>query len=554
MTGRGTKIRHVHHSISLKGDISTENMKKIVRTLYKTPVAACVGGSWNSDGSTADLLIVASDDSGQTIRRERRTFEGQDFVITIVSKRLFDKDVHQGFLGEFVAACLLEPYIPITGQEYLETCETDLKVRTIREELGNLDLRFHDLMLELLIDPRFFFHAKMQRRAKIFPPLRSTYLRFLAKRRNDGSCGFDRALTKMSLSGLLSVDRYVKVTGKLMAQLPKPRPKSVMPFREVELAIRRLATYGIASNLLDPSLLNDISQGFEPASGDNLQDIPDPKSYLFLPTGTGLVPMDDKRGYQELISSELFETIGPRSIRRIGGALNFVYLIEYMEKGHRKKVVAKTYQNWYGLKWIPLSLWTIGSQNFDILGERRLANEYRMNRFLRLQGLHAPEIYHVSIPRRTIIEEFIAGMGYENIAQKALSNPDEGLLHSITCLGDEISHVHEAGATLGDSKPDNIILDDQGKIWFVDLEQASDGGNPAWDLAEFLYYSGHYTLRWKRMRSLADAFLEGYLRVGSKSVVKAISSAKYKRVFGIMTAPHIVIGISKLCRSYGASS
>ena len=70
----------------------------------------------------------------------------------------------------------------------------------------------------------------------------------------------------------------------------------------------------------------------------------------------------------------------------------------------------------------------------------------------------------------------------------------------MSALGEEISRVHATGISLGDSKPDNAILDGSGRIWFVDLEQASESGTPAWDLAEFLYYCGHYTLRWGRMK------------------------------------------------------
>ena len=110
------------------------------------------------------------------------------------------------------------------------------------------------------------------------------------------------------------------------------------------------------------------------------------------------------------------------------------------------------------------------------------------------------------------------------------------------------------GVTLGDSKPDNAILDPEGRIWFVDLEQASEEGEPTWDLAEFLYYSGHYSLRWQRVKPLVESFLEGYLREGDSGTVREIGSARYKRIFGLLTAPHIVMGIGRVCGSYGSSS
>jgi len=525
--------------------------ERVARTLAGEPIAACLGRLWARDVWTNNLLIVLRDPS-QRVSRERRSFRGQTFAITKVSRSLFERDVHRGALGEFVAGILLEPHTTVFGAEYLDSQEMDLKLRIVKEELENLDLRFHELMLELMIDPRFFFHARMQRRAKIDPAARSAYLRLLSDGTDVDSYGFGKALRKLASVGLLRLDGYAKVTRKLMGQLPRPRQRAVMPFREVELAIRRLATYGISGDSLGPSFVQDISRGFEMVPSEDY-DLPDPKSYLLLPTESGLVSMDDKRDYEELISSER-PSGGPASVRRIGGVLNFVYLLEFGEGDRSRRLVAKSYQNWYGLKWIPLTIWAIGSQNFDILGEKRLANEYRMNRFLRSKGLNAPQIHHVSVPRRTIIEEYVQGSGFDQIARDCLADPSQDLLARISSLGNEISLIHQAGATLGDSKPDNAILDGQGRIWFVDLEQASEGGNPAWDLAEFLYYSGHYTLRWGRMKMMAKAFLAGYLKSGNRAFVREISSARYKRVFGIVTAPHIIMGISKLCGSYDSSS
>ena len=526
-----------------------KDVERVIGLFEKKPFAACVSKS-RARNPVYDLTIIV-DDSKQGVERTRRHLRGNEYVVTLVSRNLFERDVKRGALGEFVAAILLEPYMPVYNGEYLSDKETELKIRVIKEELENLSLRYQDLLSEILIDPRFFFHVKMTRRAKIYPPLRSSYLRHLLEEGTESHHGYGRALEDLVKSGLLTANHYVRVTKKLIDELPKPGEKVFTPFREVDLAIRRLATYGMASNALEPTLIDDLYHDIDFASVDGFEDLPDPKAYLFLPTDRGLISLDDKRGYRELIKSS---NLPPGSIRRIGGALNFVYLIEYEERGNQKKVVAKTYQNWYGLKWIPLSIWTVGSQNFDIIGERRMTNEYRMNRSLRSNGLNAPEIYHVSVPKRTIIEEFIPGTAFDVIAKKCLDSNNEYGLTNIKNLGEEISRVHALGISLGDSKPDNAILDASGRIWFVDLEQASEIGTPAWDLAEFLYYCGHYTLRWGRMKPLVEAFLDGYIRLGDKRAVREISSSKYKRIFGVLTAPHIVMGISKVSRSYGMPS
>ncbi len=503
-------------------------------------------------GSGPVELMVVVDKPEDALTRRRLSIDGEDFAITIVSTSLLEKDAQRGTLGEFVASSLLAPYQAISGQELLRAREVDLKTRIVKEELQNLYFRYHDLTPEILIDPPFFFHARMQRRIRIFPPSKSVYQRLPSQSSGDPSYGFGQALGQMASAGLITIDGSVKVTPKFLERVVRPRQMPITPLREIELAVRRLAAQGIAHSLLDPYLVQEISRGLESSNADSDQRMVDPKSFLHLHTESGLVSLDDQRSYMELIGSKEGGS-SLRSMRRIGGALNYVYLLDYVEDHQLRRAVAKTYQNWFGLKWIPLSIWTIGSQNFDVLGDRRLANEYRMNRLLRSKGHNAPDIHHVSLPRRTIIEEFIEGTSFDRIIKECLSHPDRRHLQSIQTLGEEICRLHLDGLTLGDSKPDNAIMDDEGRVWFVDLEQASDKGNPAWDLAELLFYSGHYTLRWSRMKALVDSFLRGYMRSGDSRVLKEITRAKYKRVFGIMTAPHIIMGISRLCGSYGSS-
>lgn len=528
-----------------------QGAREVARQVVGDPNAAFLAKAWLTDPSTVDLVVVDTRPS-QRIRRNRRRLDGINYDATVVSGDLFERDIGKGSLGEIVAASLLEPYLPLIGTNYLAEQEDRYKRRVVIEELENLALRFQDLLLEILIDPRFFYHIKMQRRAKIYPPSRSEYIRTL--RECPGAARtFEAILRKMASSGLVNMDERVRITRGLLDTLPRPGESLLTPFREVELAVRRLASYGIASNAPDNPLISDINRDLDVVQENGFQEMPDPKSFLFLPTGKGLVTLDDGRSYAELSWDGHPSPTKPSSVKRIGGALNFVYLVEYPGNGNRR-FVAKTFQNWYGLKWIPVSIWTIGSQNFDILGERRLSNEYRMNRKLRREGLNAPEIHHVSVPSRTIVEDFIPGTGFDRIAQDLISGSDPNASDRIASLGAEISRVHQKGVTLGDSKPDNAILDPEGRIWFVDLEQASEGGQPTWDLAEFLYYSGHYSLRWQRVKPLVESFLEGYLREGDPGTVREIGSARYKRIFGLLTAPHIVMGIGRACGTYGSSS
>jgi hypothetical protein len=103
---------------------------------------------------------------------------------------------------------------------------------------------------------------------------------------------------------------------------------------------------------------------------------------------------------------------------------------------------------------------------------------------------------------------------------------------------------------LGDCKPENIIVNQDSGIWFVDLEQAERGGDQAWDLAELLYYSGHYASlsSVEVAQTIANAFLDGYLEAGGEiKNVRKVRSPRYVKVFSFFASPHILYAISSVC-------
>jgi serine/threonine protein kinase len=112
--------------------------------------------------------------------------------------------------------------------------------------------------------------------------------------------------------------------------------------------------------------------------------------------------------------------------------------------------------------------------------------------------------------------------------------------------------VHALDISLGDTKPENVMVGRNGEIHLLDLEQASRKGDKVWDVAEFLYYSGHYAspLSGKgKAELIAKSFVNGYLKAGGNAnVIKMAGSPRYSRVFSVFTFPQIVFAISNVCR------
>jgi len=121
-------------------------------------------------------------------------------------------------------------------------------------------------------------------------------------------------------------------------------------------------------------------------------------------------------------------------------------------------------------------------------------------------------------------------------------------------VGKKIAEAHRLGVSLGDCKPENFLIENR-EIFFLDLEQATRDGDKTWDVAEFLYYSGHYSSPLSSSKAasiITKNFIEGYLKGGGKTeTVKKAASARYTKVFSIFTPPHILLAISNLCQKMG---
>jgi serine/threonine protein kinase len=113
--------------------------------------------------------------------------------------------------------------------------------------------------------------------------------------------------------------------------------------------------------------------------------------------------------------------------------------------------------------------------------------------------------------------------------------------------------VHSLNVSLGDTKPENVIVDPNDNLYLLDFEQASQGGDKSWDIAEFLYYSGHYLPPLhsnRKAEAIATAFIAGYLKVGGNvNVIRKAGAPKYTRIFSLFTPPSVLLAMAEICRN-----
>ena len=86
-----------------------------------------------------------------------------------------------------------------------------------------------------------------------------------------------------------------------------------------------------------------------------------------------------------------------------------------------------------------------------------------------------------------------------------------------------------------------------GKVYFVDLEQAEKGGDRAWDVAEFLYYSCWFLKDEGSAKALAERFVSAYDYEGS--ILRRASGERYALPFRSVAEDDMIAAVKKVLRS-----
>jgi len=552
----------------LLGEELKENVLNLCRRTVGSLeiVAACLYGprvcGYADEESDVNVLLVLSEYRPR-LRGYLEPLNGVRVFVLAADQGAFERDVDQGWLGESVAEKVAAPYEPLVNGEYLRRQEVKLKRRAVWELLENLVSEFPELSHELLIGAEYFLYESMTRRARLFPPLTYSFLNMLRDNLKEKNVelmmdGYRAALHELAQEGWITFsDGYVKIMRSFAEAVGKRRLPVSSLLRGVQRALFR-NVLNVLPKMMHPSLQDqEIFTRSQPrAKVEELtSQIGDSRKHLLMPTSHGLVALSDKTTIEGFVEKAVpGGEIMDMRIEDMGGVLNSVYLLTFRRDHQKQRVVVKRFRDWRSVKWFPLALWAIGTRGFAVLGRSRLEREYAINRFLHSQGFPVPGVLYVSLQERLIFEDYVEGENLVEAVKRAVSARQAALEEAplMRRVGAEIAEAHQLGVTFGDCKPENIIIAGDGKAYFVDLEQASRDGDMAWDIAEFLYYLGHYASPFspaEAARVTAREFLEGYLESGGDAeTLRKAASIRYTKVFSIFTAPHIVLALSNLCK------
>ncbi len=518
-----------------------------------------------SNERTIHEIMLVIQDFQPRLMRYLKTINNKTIFVLAVDKWVFERDINKGFLGEAIASKLIFPYLPLQNRGYLQEREIELKKRLILELLENLVVNFPELAHSIQIKPQYFMYEVFSNRIRVFPLIAYDLANLMTNIQKDEeqalSC-YSEALKRLEAEEKIATSNgSIKISKKFIAQCQDPRIKIINLSKNMP---RRLFTsiFGVL-----PQLVNIVSKNTEDflrtqkinwrRQPDPACSFIDPQKYVFFPTSGRLVSLSDKidiKGFaQRMLPKGQNENI---EVEHLGSMLNDVYLIDAHGKDGSTKVLAKRFKDWSGLKWFPLTVWSFGARSFTVSGQARLAKECAISELLHSEGFNVPKILHVSNAERIVFMEYIEGENLSDSIKQLATATDpattQDVRNKVARVGEIFAKVHSCHVSLGDTKPDNVLITKEGEIFLIDFEQATQDCDEAWDIAVFLYYSGYYLQPFSsnvKAESVAKAFIDGYLiGGGSVSKVNEAGTPKYTRVFSIFTPPPMLRAVSDICK------
>lgn len=507
-------------------------------------VSICLYGSrvagYAKPDSDYDVLIVL-EDYKPTVRY--RYLQGEVPVSALlVDAEALREDAERAKLGEFVVGRFLNIYEPVRGAEYLRSIEVTYKKRVVLEALRDLALTYGELSSILLIPPEYFLFDKLKKRATIYPPAHYSYVKTYSGPYADRNLeatlkGFREALKEIEKQGLIKlVDGKVRVerSGIKISQMAKI-------FSLLTYASRGITQYAVHSyagrvglDIVGKEVVSKLSRSRSVGEAPEL--LKQPTKALAVSEGRLVVECDDwVKDVKEYFG---FDTSAETKFKTLGEFYSTTQLLEVSDSRRVQKAVVKRFKNIAALKWALLNIWAIPTKKFEQNPDARMAFEYTALLKFRELGFNTPRILLVYLSDRILVTEYLEGKSLAEIITEYLSGESEDL-EPVKLYGRTLAEVHSKGYTIGDTKPSNTIYSDS-KLYLTDLEQAMEGGDPSWDVAEFVYYAIKLTPYSQRVKGFIEAFKEGYLTVGDKRVLIEATSLKYLKPFQPIILPNVV--------------
>jgi tRNA A-37 threonylcarbamoyl transferase component Bud32 len=490
---------------------------------------------YSQDDSDYDIILVTKNIDAVSDQPPQGTIKSSPIIVD--EKALMDAASHPSY-SEFVIGRFLNIYEPLVNEEFLRNVELEYKRRIMAEELIEIETAYDDFSSNLILPYEYFLFKKLHDTAIDYPEtiegVGRTYKGARKKENLDFTLrGFRDAAEILASHGIVEKnDDSVRIfRGR----------KKRMNALSLLYKMYPLTTRGSIHNSLRSFA---SSTGFEyktkPLQKLTIQDkvesiieLERPKKLLRLEEG---VVFDDAgRMVEELARSSGFNGTFEFEEKKKGDYINSSKQLEIWDQKRRAKYILKHFPELKSVKWLVLNVWSLAAKRFNMSPLSRLNREVEAVRRLHGLGINTHRITGIVLDERTLVTEYTEGVSLVKLVLEVTAGENTET-KDIRDYAQVLGKMHRSGLVYGDTKPHNALVSKDG-IELLDLEQAVEGGDKAWDLAEFLYYSAKIAKQEEGLRLVAESFLEAYQAQNGNRVIEKAGNLRYMAPFLPFVAP-----------------
>ena len=529
-------------------------------------VGVCIYGSkvagYSRPNSDFDVIVVLENYSF-VVKYVYLKESKIEISALIVDRESLEKDARTAFLGEFVIGRLLHIYDAIVNPEFFKRVETIYKKRVILEEIFDIVRSANILSTEISFPLDFIMFSKIKKRSILYPNALYSYYKIYNCENADKNVGFALDGYQRALNEILREDK------ELLDKSPSGDSLQISEKRILINKNGRIASLKLGKKLQDFSsylvhayagrvtFRYAVKEAQSKIHRQKKQQLNLPmfmsspkQSYWKLPEG---ILIFDSKNWLDLIASNVFfrrycisnkDRLGRIDSRTIR------FTLTNLDDNSEKMIVVKDYAKTKGVKWAALSIWTSQVKRLRVDPLFRLGNEYKALRYVRNLGLNTPAIESVILGKRMLVTEFIKGNSLADAIKYCLTEDGEyNNTNWIKIAGEQIARIHNDKSTLGNIKPNNLII--RGNLlYFTNVDQFGfQSGDPIWDIVQFLCRGLKQTSNSVVARKVVKEFLLGYSNEMTTEHIKKLSKSKrYIESFYPLISPVVARSIKKETR------
>jgi tRNA A-37 threonylcarbamoyl transferase component Bud32/predicted nucleotidyltransferase len=550
--------------------LSKEESKAIDRFLERLSkrreiIGACVYGSkvagYGSRDSDIDIIVVVKD-YPFAVKYSYFQAEGIKISALIVDRIALHKDAQVSLLGEFVVGRLLHIYESIINHELFKSIEVLYKKRVILEELLDIIRTTNTLCTEISFPLEFILFSKIKQRSSIYPSALYSYYKIYTGTQAKKNLAFALEGYRNALEEIVANDKELLILKASstddanLLQISKKRltlnGKAGRIRLKFKLArkLKVLNSYFIhayAGRRVFHYTKQEAESKIRRHKSQQItlpEFMADPREHYWK-LDEGLIITRNNRRWLDAVAKS-YGFLSYIVIRKIplgsASGRSICYTLQDKYNSARSlSVVAKNFSKPKRVRWRSLNLLALPNHILSKYPVRadplfRLGTEYKALRYLRKEvGLNTPVILAIDLEHRILVTELVEGRSLLQIVQGSLKKTSVGLecILWIKEIGKRFAMVHEANVTLGNIKPDNIIINNMnnlnGGIFFTSLDQFNFSENyvnsdPIWDIIQFLCWSLRRTSNTSIAKEFVREFLAGYLSYTQSSMTNTKAS------------------------------